>query len=303
MIKFLKIFLTITLLIGLIFGGKSVYDKLMGEKDYDEARMLLSTPKKTTAPAAEPTAVPAAVVTDEALIADADFKEEDMNTGSSIENTSAQSAAGTEETDAHSDPVVNELLTYNLDALREVNPDVFGWLHIPGTRISYPLVKGEDNDFYLNHTWKKEANTVGSIFLEAQNKADMTDFNTIIYGHNMDNNSMFRDLLKFDNLKFMKENPSAYVVTDNGVYRYDFFSAHKASVKSITYAMDVQTDRKKNEVIQFNLNYADVKTDYVPTVDDQLLTLSTCSRYGQTVRWVVVGVFNAEGSCLVEPLK
>jgi len=131
----------------------------------------------------------------------------------------------------------------------------------------------------------------------------MTDFNTIIYGHNMDNSSMFRDLLSFDNLKYMKSHPSAYVVTDNGVYRYDFFAAHKASVKSITYAYDVQTDRKKNEVIQFNLNYADVKNDIVPTADDHLLTLSTCSRFGQTVRWVVVGVFNEEGSCLLNKLN
>ena len=203
----------------------------------------------------------------------------------------------------HSDPLVMELLQTNLDALREVNPDIIGWITIPNTHISYPVVHGEDNDFYLNHTWKKQPNDGGAIFLEAENAADMSDFNTIIYGHNMNDDSMFSDLVKFETSNYMSKHPSAYVVTDNGVYRYDFFSTYKASVKSITYGMKIQTTKKRNELIQFNLNYGVVKSGIVPNVDDHLLTLSTCSGFGQTARWVVVGVLNKEGSCLMNELE
>lgn len=195
-----------------------------------------------------------------------------------------------------------ELLATNLDALRSVNPDIMGWITVPDTHISYPIVQGEDNDFYLNHTWKKQPNDGGAIFLEAENAADMSDFNTIIYGHNMNDDSMFSDLVKFQTDRYMENHPSAYIVTDNGVYRYDFFSAYKASVKSITYGMKMQTAKKRNELIQFNLNYGVAKSDLVPNIDDHLLTLSTCSGFGHTARWVVVGVLNEEGSCLLNEL-
>ena len=114
--------------------------------------------------------------------------------------------------------------------------------------------------------------------------------------------AMFSDLVKFQTDRYMENHPSAYIVTDNGVYRYDFFSAYKASVKSITYGMKMQTAKKRNELIQFNLNYGVAKSDLVPNIDDHLLTLSTCSGFGHTARWVVVGVLNEEGSCLLNEL-
>lgn len=195
------------------------------------------------------------------------------------------------------------LLGTNLDALRAVNPDIIGWITIPDTQISYPIVQGKDNDFYLSHTWKKQPNECGAIFMETENATDMSDFNTIIYGHNMNDDSMFSDLIKFKTQAYMAEHPSAYIVTDNGVYRYDFYSAYKASVKSITYGMKIQTAKKRNELINFNLNYSVVPSDIVPDANDHLLTLSTCSGFGRTARWVVVGVFNAEGSCLLNGLN
>jgi len=253
------------MLTGIFFGGWSVLDKYNSAQETDEAREIaVST---TVAPTAEP--------------------------------APGVTAAPRKESLTHSDPVVMELLATNLDALRAINPDVVGWVHVPDTNISYPMVQGTDNDFYLENTWKKVPNKAGAIFLESENSADMTDFNTIIYGHNMNNDTMFSDLVRFKEQGYMERHPSAYVVTDNGVYRYDFFSTYKASVKSITYGMKIQTAKKRNELIQFSLNYAQRKTDIVPLTTDRLLTLSTCSGFGQTARWVVVGVFNREGSALI----
>ena len=81
----------------------------------------------------------------------------------------------------------------NLDiaALRLVNPDVLGWIYMPGTVVSYPLMQTRERDEYLNKAWDGSANNSGSIFLEKSNHRDFSDFNTIIYGHHMQNGTMF----------------------------------------------------------------------------------------------------------------
>lgn len=82
-------------------------------------------------------------------------------------------------------PDAAALLELNLAALRAVNPDVAGWIEIPGTELSYPIMQGVDNHYYLDHNWKQESNRGGSIFLEATCGADFSDFHTILYGHRM----------------------------------------------------------------------------------------------------------------------
>lgn len=70
------------------------------------------------------------------------------------------------------------LMEMDLHALRGINADVLGWIHIPDTQISYPLLQTEDNQTYLNKTWEGSNNGVGSIYLECKSKQDFSDFNT-----------------------------------------------------------------------------------------------------------------------------
>ena len=72
--------------------------------------------------------------------------------------------------------------------------DVIGWIAIPGTEISYPLVQGTDSDYYLTHTWNQNSSAVGAIFMDCRCSADFSGFNTIVYGHRMNNGSMFAAL-------------------------------------------------------------------------------------------------------------
>ena len=132
--------------------------------------------------------------------------------------------------------------------------------------------------------------------MEYQNSPDLSDFNTIIYGHNMNNKTMFGALREYRYAGYWEEHPSIYVLVDGGVYLYDVFSMREARVKSITYAMQIETPEKKEEFIQFALNYSNFETGLVPTVKDKILTLSTCSGSGYETRWVVQGILNKEGS-------
>lgn len=185
------------------------------------------------------------------------------------------------------DPCMEDLKNINLAALREVNSDVVGWIRIPDTRIDYPLMQGEDNEFYLKHTWEKEANSVGSVFLECQNSADLSDYNTIVYAHNMHNGSMFSDLELFALEDYRKDRPYVYLVTDVGVYRYEIFAFFQPEVESLTYGMNPQREDTKAKFLKQALEKAWYDTGVRPAVTDRILTLSTCSGADYDFRYVV----------------
>ena len=185
------------------------------------------------------------------------------------------------------DPVLEELAQINLAALREINPDVVGWIRIPGTKIDYPLMQGEDNEFYLNHTWQKEQNSVGSIFLECQNSADFTDYNTIVYGHNMNDGAMFADLENYALQTFWERNPYVYIVSDAGAYRYEIFAFFQPEVESLTYGMNPQRNDTKEKFLKQSLENSWIDTGITPETTDRILTLSTCSGSNYDYRYVV----------------
>lgn len=89
-------------------------------------------------------------------------------------------------------------------ALKKVNPDFVGWIHIPDTKISYPIVQTDDNEKYLHTGFQGEENAAGSIFLDYESRSDLSGQNNIIYGHNMKNGTMFRDLLLFKDREFFE---------------------------------------------------------------------------------------------------
>jgi len=185
------------------------------------------------------------------------------------------------------DPAAEELRSINLQALREVNPDVLGWIRIPDTKIDYPLMQGEDNDFYLKHTWDKQPNSVGSIFMEHLSSSDLTDYNTIIYGHNMKNGSMFGKLPDFSVQKHWETHPYVYLLTDAGVYRYEIFAFYLAEVDSLTYSLNPEQEGTKAEFLKLAMENNRINTGIVPALTDRILTLSTCSGGSYANRYVV----------------
>lgn len=185
------------------------------------------------------------------------------------------------------DPVMDEMAQINLAALREANPDVVGWIRIPDTKIDYPLMQGEDNDFYLKHTWDKQPNSVGSIFLEHLNSSDLTDYNTIVYGHNMKNGLMFGDLPDFSIQKHWQTHPYVYLLTDAGVYRYEIFAFYLAEVDSLTYSMNPAQDITKTDFLNLAMEKNRIQTGIEPALTDRILTLSTCSGGSYANRYVV----------------
>ena len=196
------------------------------------------------------------------------------------------------------DPVIEELMALDLEALREVNEDVIGWIQIPDTAVTYPLLQWTDNDFYLHHTWQQHKNGAGSIFMDYQSAPDFSDFNTIIYGHNMRNGTMFSSLRSYAVPGYWEKHPYFYIRSDAGVARYDIFAIQSVSTDSIIYGLGIDTTQRKQQFLRFAADYSLVDTGLMPTTDDSIVTLSTCTGNGHAHRWVVIGMLNEEASYL-----
>lgn len=186
----------------------------------------------------------------------------------------------------YDDPHVEALKETDLAALREVNEDVIGWIMIPDTVINYPLLQGEDNHYYLDYTWDGQENRVGSIFMESTNNPDLSDFHTIIYGHNLREKTMFSPIRNYKKQEFWEEHPYVYVVTDAGVYRYEIYSSYEAGVTSDTYRLGFK-EQGKQVFIDMGLEQSVISTGVTPEITDRILTLSTCTGNGHATRWVV----------------
>lgn len=189
-----------------------------------------------------------------------------------------------------------DLVWLDLDALRETNKDVVGWIYIPGTIVSYPLMQGKSNQTYLRRNWKKESVTSGSIFIESECGKDLSDFHTIIYGHRMRNETMFGILKYYEEKDYWQEHPSVYIVLDDTIYRYDIFSANNSALDSMIYRLDIEEKQLEEELVQFCLDRSVLDTGLVPEPGVRILTLSTCTGNGYTKRWTVHGMLAEEYS-------
>ena len=117
-----------------------------------------------------------------------------------------------------------------LEELQKENKDIVAWIEIEGTNINYPVLQGKDNDFYMNHNYKKGYSQSGSIFLDKDSSISPASSNLLLYGHHMKNGSMFTDLLKYANKEYYEEHPAVRFTTNIDDSEYEIISAFKSKV-------------------------------------------------------------------------
>ncbi|MDU4046397.1 MAG: class B sortase [Peptoniphilus harei] len=162
-----------------------------------------------------------------------------------------------------------------VEELRKEYPSIVGWIRVGGTEIDYPIVKGSDNDYYLNHNYKDDYNVFGAIFMDYRNKEDFSDQNTIIYGHNNVRAGNFKDLHKYEEENFFKEDKFIEIYSLSGYKKYKVFAVYNADpydkFRSPSYS---EEDGKK--LISYIKERNILKTE-VPSEIKDILTLQTCS--------------------------
>lgn len=179
----------------------------------------------------------------------------------------------------------------DFDTLRGVNEDVIGWIYVEALDgVNYPVVKGEDNNTYLHTTYEKNYNFAGTIFIDCENSADFNDCNTLVYGHNMKNGSMFGQLKKFSqDAETYKKSRYFWIFTPEKNYRYEIISAYTTPVDSDTYTLFKGPGAEFEEYLDMIVSRSEVKTEPGDiTIKDKIITLSTCTG-NESTRFVVQG--------------
>ena len=185
-------------------------------------------------------------------------------------------------------------LEIDFNKLLEINNQVVGWIKIEDTDINYPIVKGEDNSYYLNHNILNESSQNGWIFMDYRNSDDFSDNNTVLYGHNIKSGIMFSDLTQIYNGKV---NNDIYIYLKTGeVNRYSIYSCYmdKPDEESIntkiadTNLTSYMNKMKERSIRKYNVNI----------VLEKNITLSTCDSSGKK-RIIVHGLRQKDGKKII----
>lgn len=183
------------------------------------------------------------------------------------------------------------------DALRKENPDIYAWIYVSNTTIDYPVLQHpQDNTYYLEHNIDGTEGYPGCIYTENYNSKDFTDVHTVIYGHNLKDNTMFAPLHEFEDEERVKENQYIYIYTKDYVYIYQIFAAYEFNGIHLLANYDLDNEYVYEQYIKdiFNMKntssrVTNIREDISVTKDDRIVTLSTCTKNPDT-RFLVAGV-------------
>ena len=264
------------ILLCLVFLGTAVFSgyKIMtimseykaGEESYEQLQQLVSIPEPGQTQTAEP-------------------DETRGSQSNAPEQTVSDVSLAPEEKDSKP--------TVNFSALHAINEDVVGWIYQEDTAVNYPVAQGVDNQEYLYWLINGDYNSAGTPFVDYRNQPDFSDKNTVIYGHNMNNGTMFADFHKYTDQAYYDAHPTMLLLTPAGDYTVEFFAGYISTLDTNAWQLQFYSDEEYAAWLETAVNRSVFESDVVPTVEDRVLTLSTCSDSAAKTRFVLLGVLRS----------
>ena len=195
-------------------------------------------------------------------------------------------------TEAENGTKMDPYMKIDWEKLKEQNSDLVGWI-VMDPNVNYPVVQGEDNAYYLHRGFNRGYNINGCIFMSSNNSPDWKDPNTIVYGHNMRNGTMFSSLKKMLNdSSIQEENPNFYVFTEDKAYMYEIFAVYLTQADSRTYDL-IRNEEEQQGFLDYVDETATWRSDKVVSASDKVMTLSTCHGLHSNNRTIILGVLVA----------
>ena len=192
-------------------------------------------------------------------------------------------------------------LALDWEDLKEQNEDIYSWIYVPNTNVNYPVLQHPtEHDYYLEYNLDHSKGRPGCIYAQRYNTDTYMDANTVLYGHNMKNGTMFKTLHYYEEEEFFNENRYFYIYTPDSVLVYEVYAVTEFSNEHILFKYDFSEEGGITEYIEDIIAMNDDSSnnhyveDSVVTEEDKLVTLSTCI-YGRSQdRWLVIGRLLAE---------
>ena len=255
---------------GLIYGGYVYYGYARGRLEYASLQNEYTRPFEEKAPDKQPAASQKEEMQDET--------EDGLMSGKTIWKPLA----------APMPEDAPERLSVDFEELKKKNEDVVAWIHVPAVSISYPVLQGDDNEYYLHRDINGGYLYAGSVFMDAFNNPGFYNYNTIIYGHNMRDGSMFAGIKGFQDQEVYRSCPYFWIYTPQADLLYEVCSVHSASPGSQTFMLrfsDYEAYRRWQEEM---LSLSVFPTGSELTSQDRIVTLSTCTQ-SSAVRMTIQG--------------
>lgn len=222
---------------------------------------------------------------------------EKEDTATEAEPETAATEAGTETAAEETETETETESPIDFKSLWKINRDIYAWVSIPGTVINYPVLHsvGED-DFYLYHDIEGNKDIYGSIYTQQVNSMDFSDFHTILYGHNMRDDTMFGWLSEYQNLEVLWNHGVIYIYLPDRTLEYWIFAAYVADNLHQLGGVDTLSRESRQEYLDKieercrNIETFDRRLFSKVTADSHILTLSTCYQNEAEHRFLVQAV-------------
>ena len=187
----------------------------------------------------------------------------------------------------------------DLKALWNRNPDLIGWISIAGTEIDYPVMQTkEEPEFYLRRNFKKEYSLAETPFLDAASDVALPTSNWLLYGHNMQDGTMFHDLLNYMDEEYLYSHQNVTVYTEEHIFTYRIFAAVVYDDRLIPLSYNFTEEGQRQEFLDSVFASSDLRSQFAENVEvtaqDKLLTLSTCIAGEDHHRFLVEAVLTDE---------
>ena len=197
--------------------------------------------------------------------------------------------------DTSSEEVILPENPINFAEQQAINEEICAWISVPGANVNYPILQSNvtEENYYLNHDVNKKSSAKGAIYIQRNNTWNFSDPNTVVYGHNMRNGTMFGSLKKFRKADFFNENRYIYVYTPGHILTYEIYSAFVYDDRHILNSFDFSSKEEYAEFLSATLSpksmTRNVREGIEVDTNDRIITLSTCTGV-KTQRYLVVGV-------------
>lgn len=182
--------------------------------------------------------------------------------------------------------------TVDWGALLVVNGDTVGWIYMPNTVINYPIVRGGDNEYYLSHDFEGAQGwlaTYGTVFLDYRNKPDWTDQVNFVYGHHMQDGTMFSDIARLDEQARFDECRTVYLLSPSGNFKLRTFALVHVPADAEIVVTGFSTQQELADYVQDKINRSVVDAGPIPPASEisRVFALATCDNLAADGRYVL----------------